>query len=93
MATSLVLAVLWAVGPPPVDSLELRVQHFGLVGGLGLVDLIFGVNIFFSVSIVWLLLPVLEVPNVVALARVAPPSKNGDVEAVRDPDPVPDRGE
>ena len=76
MATSLVLAVLWAVGPPPVDSLELRVQHFGLVG-LGLVDLIFGVNIFFSVSIVWLLLPGLEVPNVVALARVAPPSKNG----------------
>ena len=94
MATALVLAVLWAIGPPPVDSSEVRVQQLGLVD-LGLVvDLIFGVNFFFSVSTVWPLLPVSEAPNAVAVvARVALPSQNGDVEAVHDPDPAPDRVE
>ena len=93
VATALVLAVLWAIGPPLVDSLEVRVQQLGLVD-LGLVDLFFGVNFFFSVSTVWPLLPVSEAPNAVAVvARVALPSQNGDVEAVHDPDPAPDRVE
>jgi hypothetical protein len=93
VATALVLAVLWAIGPPPVDSSEVRVQQLGLVD-LGLVDLIFGVNFFFSVSTVWPLLPVSEAPNAVAVvARLALPSQNGDVGAVHDPDPAPDRVE
>ena len=93
VATALVLAVLWAIGPPLVDSSEVRVLQLGLVD-LGLVDLIFEVNFFFSVSTVWPLLPVSEAPNAVAVvAWVALPSKNGDVEAVHDPDPAPDRVE
>ena len=77
----------------PGRAAVLSLQQLGLVD-LGLVDLFFGVNFFFSVSTFWLLLPVSEAPNAVAVvARVALPSQNGDVEAVHDPDPAPDRVE